>query len=222
MRGMSSIIFRSSFVEGDTKYRHGSVLLIFSYVIFAILTSFKGPLPEAISLGALCASQVYSRTPRTMVAGLCLSAIPASWFFIVTFIVTLSPLVSSFVAFRVFVFAFAVLTGFSQLNPIEISSMLKRKPSASLYVSLTWKSTPHIMRDMETSLLVNELKGEPSWKSIAISLLCVKEYSEFYSEGLYTKLDSFSPKFKYERKVIAFQAILVGVIAAIYFLCPPF
>ncbi len=76
------------------------------------------------------------------------------------------------------------------------------------------------MKDMETSLLVNELKGEPTWKSIAISLLCVKEYSDFYSEGLYTKLESFSPKFKYNRRVLAFQAFLASLLAAIYFLCP--
>ncbi len=220
MRGMSEIVFRSSFVEGDSEYRHGSIVLISAYVLFSILTTFKGPIPEAISFCLLCISQEYSKSRRTLVAGIVLSAIPASWFFLISLIITFSPLIAGLIAFRAFVFAFAVLTGFSQINPMEIASALRRRKDLSLYVCLTWKSTPHIMKDMETSLLVNELKGEPTWKSIAISLLCVKEYSDFYSEGLYTKLESFSPKFKYNRRVLAFQAFLASLLAAIYFLCP--
>ncbi len=219
LRFITDIIFGAIFAGDDREFKHVPVALALSLAIAqSYLASACGTVGIAVSLATLAVLHARASTLRTLAYSLVLTSIPATWYFLTSLPFTLSVTRSALAAFRVVAIGSASLAFLYFLNPLDISAAFKRVGrGASIYPSLTWKVVPHVMRDMQSSILVAELKGEKLWKAIAVTTLAVSEYSDFYEEGLYPKLRLFNPRNWYSVKAVTtYSALLVGcVIAAV-------
>jgi len=213
LRVITDIIFGAIFAGDDREFKHVPAALTLSLAVAqSYLASACGPLGIAVSLATLVALHARASTLKTLAYSLALTSIPAVWYFLTSLPFTLSVTRSALAAFRVIAIGSASLAFLYFLNPLDISVALKRfGKGASVYPSLTWKVVPHVMRDMQSSMLAAELKGERLWRAVAVTTLAVSEYSDYYEEGLYSKLRLFNPRNWYSAKAVTTYSALLAV-----------
>ncbi len=220
-RWISEVIFRSIFAGDDTPFKHSTLLINMPLVVAQILLASEGPTGVVVTMVSLLAIHLVAGTSEALAYALIMTSLPAVWYFLTTLPFTTSSVASAVIALRVIAVGSALLTFIYFLNPLELS-MLAHKlgfKRASLYPAMTWKVTPHVMRDMKSAMLSAELKGEKLWKALAVTILAVNEYSSMYEEGTYARVHDFKPRYWYDSKaMLVFALILVIDIIALLLL----
>lgn len=212
-RWISEVIFRSIFAGDDTPFKHSTLLINTPLIITQILLASEGPAGVVITMASLLAVHLMAGTSEVLAYALIMTSLPAVWYFLTTLPFTASLLTSAVIALRVIAVGSALLTFIYFLNPLELS-MLAHKlglKNASLYPAMTWKVTPHVMRDMKSAMLSAELKGERLWKALAVTILAVNEYSSMYEEGTYVRVQDFKPRYWYDSKAMLVFTLILAV-----------
>ncbi len=216
-RMVTEIIFRSIFAGSDNRFKHAPIPLTIALTASQVMLAGGRPYQLATALSTVLVIHALASTINTYLYSLLITSLPALWYFLTTLPFTASPLTSAIIALRVVAVGTATLTFIYFLNPVEISLWISKLGRGwGIYPSLTWKAIPHVMRDMQSALLSTELKGESFWRAVAVTALAVSEYSDFYEEGLYTKIFSFRPRYWYDKlSTITYSAILAVCVTAL-------
>jgi len=212
-RWISEVIFRSIFAGDDTPFRHSTLLINTPLVVAQVLLASEGPTGVVVTMASLLAVHLMAGTSEALAYALIMTSLPAVWYFLTTLPFTTSLMASAVIALRVIAVGSALLTFIYFLNPLELS-MLAHKlglRKASLYPAMTWKVTPHVMRDMKSAMLSAELKGEKLWKALAVTILAVNEYSSMYEEGTYARMQDFKPRYWYDGKTVLVFTLILAV-----------
>jgi len=201
LRLFVSLLFRSIFIHGDIEGRHVPFLINLILLIVQVLVARGGVERVLIVLSSVLLTYLARGSSRVIVYSGVLGLIPSTWYFIASMPFTRDFFASALIALRVFTISLSFICFFYFFNPVEISYLLRllRLRNASLYPALTWRVIPHIMRDMETALLVGEMKGAEAWKSLAVTVLTTEEYVSLYEEGLFSKPE-YEPSYYYSVK----------------------
>lgn len=212
-RWISEVIFRSIFAGDDTPFKHSTLLINTPLVVTQILLASEGLTGVVVTMASLLAVHLMAGTSEALAYALIMTSLPAVWYFLTTLPFTTSLIASAVIALRVIAVGSALLTFIYFLNPLELS-MLARKlglRKASLYPAMTWKVTPHVMRDMKSAMLSAELKDEKLWKALAVTILAVNEYSSMYGEGTYARMQDFKPRYWYSGKAMRVFVLILAV-----------
>ncbi len=212
-RWISEVIFRSIFAGDDTSFKHSTLLINTPLVITQILLASEGSTGVVVTMASLLVVHLLAGTLEVLAYALIMTSLPAVWYFLTTLPFTISLTTSAIIALRVVAVGSALLTFIYFLNPLELSMLahklcLKR---TSLYPAMTWKVTPHVMRDMKSAMLSAELKGEKLWKALAVTILAVNEYSSMYEEGTYARMQDFKPRYWYDGKAVLIFTLILAV-----------
>jgi len=212
-RWVSEVIFRSIFAGNDTSFKHSTLLINTPLVIAQILLASEGPTGVITTMVSLLAIHLMAGTSEVLAYALIMTSLPALWYFLTTLPFTTSLMASAVIAFRVVAVGSSLLTFIYFLNPLELSTMLHKLglKKASLYPAMTWKVTPHVMRDMKSAMLSAELKGEKLWKALAVTILAVNEYSSMYEEGTYVRAGDFKPRYWYNNKALLTFTLILAI-----------
>lgn len=214
LRLFTSLLFRSIFIYGDIEGRHVPLVINLALLVTQVLVARGGIECLLIVLASVMVVYVVRESGKVIVYSGVLASIPATWYFMVSLPFTMSFSASALIALRVFTVSLSFLCFFYFLNPVEVSFVLRllRLEKASLYPVLTWKVVPHIMRDVETALLVGEMKRAEAWRSLAVAVLTTEEYVSLYEEGLFSKPE-YKPFYKYSFKhTLITLAVLVALV----------
>ncbi len=201
---IEELILRAVFIGCDEWWRHSSSLLILALTIMSVYVNTWCNYGVIIVSLILLIMHLVARTYKLFLYSFILALIPTVWYIITSLPFTHSVSASVYIGIRVLINTLSILTGVFMLNPMEISFILSKLgiKEWSVYPALLWKVIPHTLRDMESALLVNDLKNEKLWKGVAISLLASLEYSKLYEEALYLRLRYFKPRFNYDTKAL--------------------
>jgi len=218
LRAITRIFFNAMFSGSDNWMRHSSIFFyaIEVYLVFKLLhlNAFYAPLLVLILVCVyLIGSHGYG-----MLYVLLVSSIPAIWYFITSLPFTRSLEVSFLASLRAFTLSAWIITLIYFLNPMEIALIVRltsRNKGAQLAFPLVWRMVPHVMSDMEASLLANELKGEKTWKGLAVTMLATKEYETMYSEGLIAKVKRFSALYWYDARALLLSVCVLSAMILI-------
>ena len=206
---VEELILRAVFIGCDEWWRHSSSLLILALVIMLVYVNTWCSYGVVIVSLILLIIHLVARTYKLFLYSFVLALIPTVWYILTSLPFTHSISTSTYIGIRVLVNTLSILTGVFMLNPMEISFILSKLgiKEWSAYPALLWKVIPHTLRDMESALLVNDLKNEKLWKGVAISLLASLEYSKLYEEALYLRLRYFRPKFNYDKRALLMHTL---------------
>ncbi|MGC8975120.1 MAG: hypothetical protein ACP5KB_02855 [Thermoprotei archaeon] len=201
LRLFTLLLFRSIFIYGDIEGRHVPFLINLALLITQVLVARGGYECLVVVLASVLFIYAVRGSGKVITYSSVLALIPSTWYFIVSLPFTTSLVTSAVISLRVFTVSLSFLCFFYFLNPVEISFLLRllHLKNAPLYPVLTWRVIPHIMRDMETALLVGEMKRVETWKSLAITVLTTEEYVSLYEEGLFSKPE-YRPSYEYSIK----------------------
>lgn len=217
LRLFALLLFRSIFIYGDIEGRHVPLALNLALLVTQVLVARGGSERLLVVLASVLLIYVVRESSKVIIYSSALALIPSTWYFVVSLPFTTDLSASALIALRVFTVSLSFLCFFYFLNPVEVSYMLRllNLKNASLYPALTWRVVPHIMKDMETALLVGEMKRVEAWKSLAIAVLTTEEYVSLYEEGLFSKPE-YEPSYEYSfRHTLITAAILVALIAVL-------
>ncbi len=212
-RWVSEVIFRSIFAGDDTPFKHSTLLINTPLVVTQILLASRGSTGVALTMVSLMVVHLMAGTSEALAYALVMTSLPAVWYFLTTLPFTASLTISAVISLRVIAVGSALLTFIYFLNPLELSVLAHKLglKNVSLYPAMTWKVTPHVMRDMKSAMLSAELKGEKLWKALAVTILAVNEYSSMYEEGTYVRMRDFKPRYWYDGKAILIFALILAV-----------
>jgi len=213
LRLFTSLLFRSIFIYGDIEGRHVPLIINLALLVTQILVARGGSERLLFVLASILFLYVVRGSSKVIIYSCVLALIPTMWYFVVSLPFTMSFSISALIALRVFTVSLSFLCFFYFLNPVEVSFILRllRLENLSLYPALTWRVVPHIMRDVETALLVGEMKRVEAWKSLAIAVLTTEEYVSLYEEGLFSKPE-YKPSYKYSVKhTLATIVVLIAL-----------
>ncbi len=201
IRLFTSLLFKSIFTYGYIDGRRVPTLLNLAVLITQVFMARGGVENVLVVLTAVILTYVVRRSERAIIYSSTIALIPSIWYFIASLPFTLSPQTSALISLRVFTISLSTLCFIYFLNPVEVSAIIKslRLGNAALFPTLTWKVIPHIMRDVETALLISKLKNVESWRSLATSILAAEEYTSLYEEGLHSKPE-YRPSYEYSSK----------------------
>ena len=222
---IEELILRAVFIGNDTWWRHSSSLIGIALATTLVYVGTWCRYGLVIVTIALVLIHLIARTYKLFSYAMVLALLPTTWYVLTTLPFTHSLINSLVIGFRVLLNTLSILTVVFMINPIEISYLLRRVgiKEGALFPALLWKVIPHTLRDMESTLLVNDLKGEGVGKGVAVSILASLEHSRMYEEGLHLKLRYFNPRFNYDLRAILLQAIptilltIYAVITNVYF-----
>ncbi len=222
LRAVSELVFRSVFIGDDEAYRHIPIILNAGLAVTQVIIAGAGALGIAISAILVLLQAALLGNLRSLAYSELLTSLPAIWYLITTLPFTVSVSMSLEIALRVMIVGISLMMFLQRLNPMEIACAFRkvRVREASLFFPLMWKVVPHVMKDMQTALLVADLKGDSIWKGIAISFVAVEEYGKYYDEGLITKKKEFTPKFWYDRRKTVIAAALLIINILVLFVIP--
>ena len=219
LRLFVSLLFRSIFIYGDIEGRHVPFLINLVLLMTQVLMARGGVERVLIVFTSVLLTYFARGSGKVVVYSGVLALIPSTWYFIASMPFTRDFFVSALIALRVFTISLSFICFFYFFNPVEISYLLKllRLKNASLYPVLTWRVVPHIMRDMETALLVGEMKRVETWKSLAVTVLTTEEYVSLYEEGLFSKPE-YKPSYYYSIKHTFITLVILVFLMVAYFL----
>lgn len=214
LRLFTSLLFRSIFIYGDIEGRRVPLIINAALLATQILVARDGGERLLVVLASVTLIYLVRGSGKVITYSGVLALVPTTWYFMVSLPFTASFSASALIALRVFTVSLSFLCFFYFLNPVEVSFILRllRLEKASLYPVLTWRVVPHIMRDLETALLVGEMKKSETWRSLAIAVLTTEEYVSLYEEGLFSKPE-YKPSYKYSPKhTLITLAVLIALI----------
>jgi len=214
-----SLLFRSIFIYGDIEGRHVPFLINLALLVTQVLVARGSVERVLVVLASVLLTYLARGSGKVVIYSSVLALIPSTWYLIVSTPFTLDLFASALIALRVFTVSLSFICFLYFFNPVEISYLLKllRLKNASLYPTLTWRVVPHIMRDMETALLVGEMKRVEAWKSLAVTVLTTEEYVSLYEEGLFSK-PGYEPSYYYSVKhTLTTLIILAFLMVACFF-----
>jgi hypothetical protein len=105
------------------------------------------------------------------------------------------------------------------LNISELCFILyKLSPITSFTTALFWRLASQLIKETTEMLYIHGLKGEKTWKTLAMLFIRGEEVVQYFTEGVYLKQYSYKPKVVYSTRVIAIQIILLVVAMLLQFL----
>ncbi|RLF63094.1 MAG: hypothetical protein DRN30_07045 [Thermoplasmata archaeon] len=212
LRALTRVFFNAMFSGSDSWAKHVpmAMYILETYLVFKLVKS--NVLYVILALLTLLALYVYGSSFHSFLYVILVSAIPAVWYFVTSLPFTRS-LEQSFIAsMKAFTLGAWTITIIHFANPMEFSYFIKeitKRKSLQVFFPMIWRIIPHMMSDLEGSLLANDLKGEKSWKGLAVAMLATKEYEILYSEGLISKITCFTPKYWYELRGMAVHLCII-------------
>ncbi len=206
---IEELILRAVFIGDDTWWRHSSSILGIALATTLVYVGTWCRYGLVIVMITLVLIHLTARTYRLFIYSVILAILPTAWYVLTTIPFTHSLINSLIIGSRVLLNTLSILTAVFMMNPMEISYLLRRLgiKEGAVFPALLWKVIPHTLRDMESALLVNDLKGEGVGKGVAVSILASIEHSRMYEEGLYLKLRFFNPHFSYDPRAILLQVL---------------
>ncbi|MEZ0290342.1 MAG: hypothetical protein ABWJ42_04555 [Sulfolobales archaeon] len=183
--------FYSIFVGDDNSSRHTPVILNLLVVLLIVfVVSREGVSNLFIGVLIMLILMILKRDHLIYKPVLVISLIPSIWYLALSYLIRPSIILSLEAMLRVFVISVSTMLFIQQLNPLEISWLLNRlklSPKNSLYLSLVWRVSPHLLKDLRTALMINRVKNTELWKSLAVSMIVFDEYADLYEEGLLSR-----------------------------------
>lgn len=183
--------FYSIFVGDDNSSRHTPVILNLLVVLLIVfVVSREGVSNLFIGVLIMLFLMILKRDHLIYKPVLVISLIPSIWYLALSYLIRPSIILSLEAMLRVFVISVSTMLFIQQLNPLEISWLLNRlklSPKNSLYLSLVWRVSPHLLKDLRTALMINRVKNTELWKSLAVSMIVFDEYADLYEEGLLSR-----------------------------------
>lgn len=217
LKYLLELVFTAVFVGSDNRARHVPILLnILVSIEIVYLVAQRDLLLKL--LGIVSLASLFLMRYRYIVARpvFILALVPSLWYVSLALLFRQGLYDVLDVFTRVFVISSTGLILAQTLNPIEVSwllSILKRGSRWPLYPALLWKITPHVLRDLGSSVTISRLKEEVLWKSIAASILVFDEYTDFYEEGLLSREKVYFTYYYDKRETLKTLVLLIIVVA---------
>ncbi|MGC9148716.1 MAG: hypothetical protein ACP5GI_04670 [Sulfolobales archaeon] len=211
-------LFYSVFVGDDNRARHTPLLINLSLVatIIYLVTRGAGPwIDKVAGLLILLAYVFLERGYLYLKSMIIITMVPTTWYVILAFIFRPDLINTIDVLIRVFTISLSTLLLLQLFNPVEITWIINRigfKSKSSLYPQLLWRISPHMLKDLRDSLIVNKLKNTEIARSIAVGIIVFDEYADFYEEGLISR-DEINSLYWYDcRETIKLTLLLAASI----------
>lgn len=185
------LLFNSVFIGDDNPVRHTPLLLNIIFYVEIIYMIISKDLYLKISGATLYIIFILLRRRYLVLKPvMILGSIPTIWYMFLASIFSPDPIKIIDVVLRVFIISTLGLVIAQIINPVEISwlikKIIKKNQNIAMIPSLTWRITPHLLKDLRDSLMVSRLKESETWKSLGVSILLFDEYIDLYEEGLST------------------------------------
>lgn len=209
-------LLRSIFLYGFSNLRKGSTALSVFHIIMVLIFSMRGlgllllyTLPIAIIYiaGEMSMLLVYSFT---------ISSIPGLWMSLSQFILDLAkgfadPLKYITIYARVTLTSINVLFLLHTVNLSEISVLFNKvRRFSGAYPYLFIRIMSFLIKEGVEVVHTHSLKGERSWKMLAILFIRGDELAKGFSEGLIPKYCRFRPSLVYSLKTLSIQSLLIA------------
>ena len=215
-------IFYSVFVGDDNNARHTPLiinLLLVATIIYLVTRGAEFWIDKVAGLLILIAYMLLEREYIYFKSMIIIAMIPSTWYVILAFIFRPDLITTIDVLVRVFTISISTLLFLQLLNPVEITWVMNKiglKSRSSLYPQLIWRISPHILKDLKESLIINRLKSSDISRSIAVGIIVFDEYADFYEEGLISREEINSFYWYNWRETI--KLVLLVVASIIYIL----
>jgi len=193
-----SRIYRALFLRGDDlelKHAHMHVKLIF--LITGLISIYTGSYITSITviiLGLLLS--LYYDFSKEYCSALVIALIPALWLALTNLLIvavvkgTLSIHALTIVFLKVIAATLIILLFMIMLSPIELCNIIVKLGRGNpIYPLMTWRFIPLGLKEVEESYIIQRLKGEAIWKSLAIASASMIERGDRIIEANIHKLN---------------------------------
>ncbi|HIP56621.1 MAG TPA: hypothetical protein EYH02_00910 [Ignisphaera aggregans] len=212
-----SYVSRSLFLYGLTHLRTGSTALSIAHTLIALMLTVKNPILGIPPLAGVVVLYIASSMSRQPLYAAILATIPATWMGLTHLAITaLRGYADVFGALQVFlraeIGALHCLYLLHSINLSELASIIARLgKEVSLAIPLFWRAVALLLREASEMIYVHRLKREKMWRSLAMMFVRCEEVTEMFSEGLYLKRYSFTPRPIYSAKAMVYQTTLLSI-----------
>ncbi len=195
-------------------YKSSSNILLIAILIL-IFISGNTPLKAIIAFLLFSIPLIRYRIPLYIAILSILPALPALLIGIIFASLTIA--INSFI--KAYTVSMLTLIILHYINISEIAFIADRiRRGSSIYIMLIFKSIPQILKEVEESLFIAEIKGKEIWRGIAVATLATYEHGILHEEGLYTKnIHRISPRYRLSAIVYTLIVIIFILILSILY-----
>ena len=220
----TQLVLRSLFLYGLIEARKGSTLLQLLFTAMALVAVVRSEFAALCILFVVFVVYIVYGIEKYLKYSLVLALLPAIWMSLSNMLIIHlkgGDIIRAFLS--VFLRAEAgsavVLLLLHTLNISELCFILyKLSPITSFTTALFWRLASQLIKETTEMLYIHGLKGEKTWKTLAMLFIRGEEVVQYFTEGIHLKQYSYKPKVVYSTRVIAIQIILLVVAMLLQFL----
>ena len=192
-----SKIYKALFLRGeDIEAKHVHIIVKFMFLIIGLVSIYMGHYITSIfSILVIFLLSLYYGLKSEYISSIIIASIPALWlaltnFIVVFFIKSIIDVNAILIVFTKVISATLIILWFTFiLTPIELYNIIiKLRRGNPVYPLLTWRLIPLGLREVEESYIIQRMKSEPIWKSLAISTASMIERGDKIIEANVHKL----------------------------------
>ena len=192
-----SKIYKALFLRGeDIEAKRVHIIVKFMFLIIGLVSIYMGHYITSIfSILVIFLLSLYYGLKSEYISSIIIASIPALWLALTNFIVVF--LLKSIIDVNAILIVFIkvisatliILWFMFILTPIELYNIIiKLRRGNPVYPLLTWRLIPLGLREVEESYIIQRMKNEPIWKSLAISTASMIERGDKIIEANIHKL----------------------------------
>jgi hypothetical protein len=221
---LTQLVLRSLFLYGFIEAREGSTLLQLLFTIVALIVVIKSYVFAVCILLAVLIVYIVHGIGKYLKYSLALATLPALWMALSNALIAylrggdvVRAIVSVF--FRAESGSAIVLLFLHTLNISEARFILYKLSSmASFATTLFWRLASQFIKEASEILYIHGLKGEKTWKTLAMLFIRGEEMIQYFTEGIYLKQYNYRPKVMYSSRAVAIQILLLSIATLLLFL----
>ncbi|MEM0048634.1 MAG: hypothetical protein QXT53_05010 [Ignisphaera sp.] len=219
------LVLRSLFLYGFTDARRGSTILHLVFAVLSLYIVVHSPSASIFIFSMLIAFYMVFGIGSSLLYSALVSSIPATWMGLTNLlytwinrgIISLTPFLDVFI--RAEIGSIIVFSLMQNINISELCHLSYRiSKTFSLAIGYFWRISSQILKESSEMLYVHGLKGESSWKTLAMLFVRGDEIVDQFTEGVYLKQFSYMPKPIYSRKTVLAQLLMAISVLVIAFL----
>ena len=213
-------MLRSLFLYGFTDARRGSTILHLVFTVLSLYIVVHSPQTSIFILLIIVVFYVMFGIGSSLLYSALVSSIPATWMGLTNLlyiwinrgIISPTPFLDVFI--RAEIGSIVIFSLMQNINVSELCYLSYRiSKTFSLAIGYFWRISSQILKESSDMLYVHGLKGEGSWKTLAMLFVRGDEIVDQFAEGVYLKQFSYMPKPIYSRKTVLVQLLMtIGVL----------
>ena len=208
-------LLRSLFLYGFIEARKGSIAPQLIFAVSTLYIVIRNPYLSLIPFSAILGLYLVFGILNALLYSAIISSIPAMWMALTNLLYLL--MAKSSLSLEAFIEIFiraeiGAITVFSLIQTMNISELCyivyRVSTTLSQAIEYFWRLSSQMLKETSEMLYVHALKREKIWKTLAMMFVRGDEIAEQFTEGIYLKQFSYTPKPIYSKKTVLLETIM--------------